>query len=531
MRNFLAQTYQKTKGFIVNNKWWSVLIVAVVLLVVYFVFFRDSGVSMPETLSVSKRNLTEIVSVTGKVNPVSDVNLTFEKSGRVSYIAVSVGDRVYKGQYLASVSNADLVSSVEQAKASVKIAEANLASLNKGSTPEQVALDEVKVQKAQADLAEVKNTLINSLNDSYTKVDDSIRNKTDVVLSDPRSQNVELKFNTDFQLTNDIKAIRPQIESTLNLWVISLAGLNSNSNLDQAVTTAKGNLEMIQGYLEKVALAINNLSPDSSNTQTTIDTWKASVYTARTSIDSAISGLSTSVSGYSTALYALRIAENQLAITKSGATAEQISVQEATIDQANASLDNAYAQLEKTILRSPIDGVITKVDIKIGESTQAGVPSISIVSLGKYEIESFIPEADIAKIKVSNTATTTLDAYGSDTFFETSVTKIDLAETIIDGIPTYKIILTFAVQDERIRSGMTANMDILTNQKDGVLAIPTRATYSENNYRYADVVIRSDDTSKTTKTEIKTGLRSFDGFIEVLSGLNEGDIIVASPSI
>jgi multidrug efflux pump subunit AcrA (membrane-fusion protein) len=523
--------YNKTKGFILSNKWWSILIVIVVFFVIYFVFVKGSSTPIVESFTVSKRNLTEMVSVTGKVEPISNVDLTFEKAGRVTNLSVSVGDKVYRGQYLVSVSNGDLQASVEQAKAAVKIAEANLSALNKGSTPEQIALDEVRVQKSQADLTELKNTLVNSINDSYTKADDTIRNKTDIILSNPRNQNVELKFYTDFQLGNDIKMIRPEIEKNLDLWVSSMLGLNSNSNLDSIITIAKNNLDIIQTYLEKVAYAVNNLNADFNHTQTTIDLWKSNISIARSNVDLAVSGLSTNISQYSSAMYSLKIAENQLAITKSGATKEQMAVQEATVEQAKANLDNAVAQLEKSILRSPIDGIVTKVNIKIGELAQAGVPSISLISLGKFEIESFVPEADIAKIKIGNMATTTLDAYGPDTFFDTSVTKIDPAETIIDGIPTYKVTLTFVNQDERIRSGMTANLDILTAQRNNALAIPTRATYTDGPVRYVDIVSNVDDSIKTTKNEIKTGIRSFDGYLEVLSGLKEGDVIVASPGI
>ncbi len=523
--------YNKTKGFILNNKWWSILIVIVVFFVIYFVFVKGSSTPIVESFTVSKRNLTEMVSVTGKVEPISNVDLTFEKSGRVTNLSVSVGDKVYRGQYLVSVSNGDLQASVEQAKAAVKIAEANLSALNKGSTPEQIALDEVRVQKSQADLTELKNTLVNSMNDSYTKADDSIRNKTDIILSNPRSQTVQLKFNTDFQLANDIVDLRPKIENSLNTCAASLMSLNSDSDLTSLSVIAKNNLSVIQGYLEKVALAINNLTPDSSITQSTIDLWKNNVSTARGSVDLAISSLSSVVGQYSSSLYALRISENQLAITKSGATGEQVSVQEATVEQAKASLNNANAQLEKSIIRAPIDGVVTRVDVKNGEAAQIGVPSISVIALGKFDVESFVPEADIAKIKIGNIATTTLDAYGSDTFFQTSVIKIDPAETIIDGVPTYKVTLTFANQDERIRSGMTANIDILTKEKTDVLTVPVRATYSEDAKRYVDVVTNSNDTNKIIKTEIKTGLRSFDGYLEVLSGLKEGETIVASPNI
>lgn len=526
--NFFSKTRNFIKNSIENHKWMAIIILVIIIVAVYFLFFRGSKTAVLDLITVEKRDLTEIVSVTGKVKPVSSVDLSFEKGGNVSSIAVSVGDKVTKGQYLASVSNADLVASVDQAKANLKVAEVNLESLKNGSTPEQIALDEAKVQKAESDLFEAKKALIDSINDSYTKADDTIRNKTDVMLNDPRNSNVELKFYTDFQLTNDIKQQRLSIETALNTWSASLLALNNYSNIDNYVTSAKNNLEMIKIYLEKLASAVNNAVANSTITQTTIDTWKTTISTARASIATTITSLSTSANQYSAYLYTLQISKNQLAITKSGATAEQIRAQEATIDQVKAGLASANAQLAKSILRSPINGIITKVDIKTGETAQVGTPAISIITLGNFEIESFIPEADIAKIKIGNMATTTLDAYRSEKYFSTSVTKIDPAETIIDGVPTYKVTFRFLMEDDLVKSGMTANLDILTNEKFGVLAVPARSVYSDGDKRF----VRMDQgENKILEKEVRIGIRGVDGYVEIVSGLNEGDKILSSPSI
>ena len=179
---------------------------------------------------------------------------------------------------------------------------------------------------------------------------------------------------------------------------------------------------------------------------------------------------------------------------------------------------------------SPISGVITNVDAKVGQTMQSGITAISVISYGEYEVESYVPEADIAKIKIGNIATTTLDAYGSDTFFETSVVKIDPGETVIENVPTYKVTLKFASSsDNRIKSGMTANLDISTAQKSGVIAVPSRAIYSVDSIKYVQLI--DSNNNKTIETKITIGLRSIDGYVEVVSGLKEGDIILSSPNL
>jgi len=150
---------------------------------------------------------------------------------------------------------------------------------------------------------------------------------------------------------------------------------------------------------------------------------------------------------------------------------------------------------------------------------------ISLISAGNYQVEVFVPEADIAKVKLGNTARTTLDAYNDGSIFETSVVKIDPAATFIDGVPTYKVTLSFNKLDERIKAGMTANLDILTAEKMDVLTVPTRTVYTKDVFRYIKV-LNSDNS--ISEIRIETGLRGSDGRLEIISGVVEGDKVVTN---
>ncbi len=517
-------------NFIKKNKWWTAVIVIVVLILCVLIFSGKKS-TVADSIAVARHNIVEVVSSTGNVKPISDLDLSFETGGQVSHVYVSVGDKVYQGQYLASLSNADLVAAVEQAKAGLKIAEANLSSLQNGATPEQIATNQSQVDKAKNDLADAKNTLINSVKDAYNKSDDAIRNYIDLLFTNPRSIIPSLQFQTDFQLQNDIVTGRASIENILNAWNTLTLDLTTNSNIDDVVVTSNNNLSAIQLLLQNLALAVNKLNPYSSVSQTTITLWKTNVSTVRSSISLVINNLSIAYNQYQSAISALNIVNSQLTLTKTGATADQLKAQEATVEQAQANVDVAEARLNKSIINSPINGVITNIVAKVGETIQAGMPALSVISYGQYEVESFVSEADIAKIKIGDVATTTLDAYGSGTFFETSVIKIDPAETVIENVPTYKVTLKFvSSSDDRIKSGMTANLDILTGQKDGVLAVPSRSVYSVDVLKYVKL-LSGDDLATITETKVETGMRGVDGYVEIISGLNEGDKILASPNL
>lgn len=525
----MRDLFLNAKMIIKKYKWWTALI-SVIVFISAFVLFSGKKNNETKDIVVEKRNIIEEVSVTGNVKAISDLDLSFESSGQVSTVLVSVGDKVDQGQYLASLSNADLVASLEQAKAGLKIAEANLSALINGSTNEEIAVNESQVEKAKSDLLNEQTDLINSIRDAYTKSDDAIRYYVDPMFDAPRTTNPSLLFQTDSELQIKIIDSRIAIEKLLSTLNSSVININS-SNVDSVFGLANNTLLNIQMFLRDLAFAVNKLNPTPLINQTTINTWKTNISTSRSNIDLSMSALTSAKNQYESASATLKISTSQLNLIKAGATADELDVQKATVEQAKANVDAAKAKLSKSIIVSPISGVITKVDAKIGQIMQAGVIAISVISYGQYEVESFVPEADIAKVKIGDKARTTLDAYGSDILFETEVVKIDPGETVIENVPTYKVTLKFASStDSRIKSGMTANLDILTGQKKNVIAVPSRSVYSVGFEKFVKL-IDGINPGTTKEVNVETGMRGVDGYIEIISGLKEGDKILASPNM
>lgn len=515
-------------SFIKSHKVWSIICLVVIVAIAWYGIKKSSENIKYETVTVSRGSLLEIVSVTGNVKPLSDVNLAFERGGRVADIAVSVGDTVYAGQALASVSNADLLANVDQAQANLKKALAQYQDVKTGTRAEEITLQNTQVEKSALDLSQAKISLINAIKDSYTKADDAVKNKMYSLFTDAVKYRAKLAFTTDTFLQEDIEDGKDTIADSLDSWYRTLSALGDSSNLETYYNSAKLNLTEIKKLLDKCAEAVNGLSTDASGiTQSQIDTWKLNISSARTSVDLAISSLTSNYDAYKTGTTALKISQDQLLIKKAGSTDGQILSAEATYESAQAGVASAEAELAKSIIRSPITGVVTNIDTKLGEIVSANKNVISVISYGEYEVESFIPEADISKVKINNQARTTLDAYGDSVTFDTSVIKIDPSATVIDGVPTYKVTLKFTNADDRIRSGMTANLDIQTNQKDNVLVIPSRVVTTRDDGKYVSVLNPNDEVELLDK-KVVTGLRGSDGNIEIVSGLSEGDKVVSS---
>jgi HlyD family secretion protein len=480
---------------------WVIVSAVILIIIIYFGFLRHKA-PVYSTVIVQRGNVIQEVSVTGMVKPAENVDLAFEKSGKISYVNVQVGDMVTAGETLVTQSNADISAQLDQAKASVLEEQAKLDDLKNGTRPEEIQLEQVKVDNAQADL-------LQKIQDAYTVSDDAVRNKADELFSNPRSSNPQLTsyLNADSVSKSDIEWRRLVLEGELNSWKSSLS--------DPAL--AENNLNDVKTFLDKLSLIVNVATANSNISQTTLDGWKTDISAARTNVGAALTNLTGSESS-------LAVEKNNLALEKAGSTAEQIREQEAAVEAAQASVKNYEAQLAKTILAAPIGGVVTREDAKAGEIAEANTVLVSIISESKYQVEANVPEADIAKVKVGDAAQITLDAYGNDVIFDASVIKIDPGETEIEGVATYKTTFEFLKEDERVKTGMTANIDIMTDRRDNVLVIPQRAVTSSDDTKSVEIL----ENGKIKQANITVGLRGSDGNYEVVNGLNEGDKVINS---
>ncbi|MBN1258188.1 efflux RND transporter periplasmic adaptor subunit, partial [Candidatus Peregrinibacteria bacterium] len=309
------------------------------------------------------------------------------------------------------------------------------------------------------------------------------------------------------------------------------SALNAVPVTDELTTTERLNLETAKSGVSAQITTV-------TGGQKTIAAQKALnrnlIQTAETQVNAAKNSLAN--------------AQNQLDLSKAGYTPEQIKAQEAVVKQAEANIasqramvNQAYAnsqryqaEIDKTIMLAPIAGVITTIDAKVGEiifpTTAAPKQAalVSIISDGNYKITSNIAEVDVSKVKTGDVARVTLDAYGNSVKFEAVVSEIDPAETIVESVPTYKTTLRFRDQDPRIKSGMTANLDIVTANKENVLIIPQRAVISHDGSRLVRILAMEED-GKTTaihEVPVTTGIRGTEGQMEIIEGLKEGDVVI-----
>ena len=193
------------------------------------------------------------------------------------------------------------------------------------------------------------------------------------------------------------------------------------------------------------------------------------------------------------------------------------SVALAELARARAGADKIRAEIGERILTAPFAGVVTAVNIDPGEAVSSSDVAVSLISEGKLGVVVDLPEVDSVKVRVGDTVEVTLDALGGDKIFPATVVSVNRSETLTDGIPVYEAKLAFTADNPDIVSGMTADVTIITDSKKEVLSLPIRAVrYRENGETY--VVVTTGKTKQDVK--VVTGLRSTDGFIEIVAGLS-----------
>lgn len=156
----------------------------------------------------------------------------------------------------------------------------------------------------------------------------------------------------------------------------------------------------------------------------------------------------------------------------------QIANAQAVLAQREAALESARIDLERTTIRAPINGIVVDRAVDIGQTVAASLsaPVLFTIAqdLGQVQIDAQIDEADIGQIRAGQPVRFTVDAH-PDTELDGVVDEIRLAPETLNNVVTYTVVVLAENPDERLLPGMTANMDIITGERTGVLTVPNGA--------------------------------------------------------
>lgn len=249
------------------------------------------------------------------------------------------------------------------------------------------------------------------------------------------------------------------------------------------------------------------------------------------------------------------------------------------VASSQASVKEATENLNFTTIRAPISGIVSKLDVELGErvvgtAQMAGTEMLRIADLTKMEARVDVNENDIIRVSIGDTADIDVDSYShTGKIFKGVVTNIANTandKTSPDAVTEFEVrirILNDSYADlikdaggaVPFRPGMTASVDITTETKDNILLIPLSAvttrnpnekkkgdesTDAEAEENDSDATAKEDnravkkdeavevvflvDGEKTKMVPVKTGISDFEN-IEILEGIKEGDQVIEGP--
>ncbi|HMO78816.1 MAG TPA: efflux RND transporter periplasmic adaptor subunit [Candidatus Paceibacterota bacterium] len=464
----------------------------VLILVFIFILNNFGNKNNYKIFEVKNADLSITTQVFGRVVPAEEINLAFENTGRISVINFRIGDEVRQGDIIAKLNTAELNSEIDQAIANLESQEAKLKEITGNSGEFN--------NKIQSN----REILLSRLKKSFILADDVVRNQIDSFIIEPNNRFPEFDASlSNFFVRKDIEEKRYQIGQMLIDWKKQVDDLsNENVSLPQSQKFIE-NLKQIENLLSTISTNSSDFNPTQSKTKQQIDSYLAGISQSRNSIAGAILDINNAVES-------LRSVE------------AEIPVIQANVNSARASIDRLNARSSNFVIRAPFDGVITGRHVELGVVVTAGQKAFSMISNKSLEIESFVPEINIAGVDVGDVAMVTLDAFGKDQIFETVISHIDPRETIKDGVTTYRILLNFVNFNKNILSGMSAEIEIEKEKIIDQVIIPRYLIQREDGQNYVDVMAGKIIERK----KIELGQRDNKGNVIVLSGLSAGDKVV-----
>lgn len=375
----------------------------------------------------------------------TEVAVAAETGGRVTRVAVAEGDPVRMGQVLVELDASEWQARRDEAEAAVAAARAELARVLTAPQPERVAQAEAQVAQARAALAAAQTALANA------RIAREKPQELDAQINAARSQ--VTTATAQIEVANaQLKAARV-LQESIPPNTGSDQDRTRRAIYDQNVAVAEALVRAAQASQQGAQASLAVLlkirqQPVALN---------AAVHRAEGSVAQAEA--------------AVAVAEAALAQVKAPPQPEAIAVARARVAQAEAGLKAASVALEKLVVRSPTDGVVTTCAVHAGEVATAGTPLLTVTDMRHAKLVIYVPTNQIGQVQVGQKAAVAVDAYPGRTFVGTVVRIADQAEFTPKNVQT---------QEERVRTVFAVELRL--EDEEGLLrpGMPAEAVLRNN---------------------------------------------------
>lgn len=511
------------KSFAKKHKVWFILILVFLILLISFVARSIGKKPTPQMASseftVSRQTIFSTVTGSSVLEPNAEYTITPLVTGEILNAPFEEGDTVTKGQIMYEIDAETMENSLSSSDLSIRRAQKNY-------------------QDAADDLSNltVRSTLSGRIASVYVKNGDSVNNGTKIadVISDSVMK-LRIPFNE-----SDLSYISKGMSA-----VVTLVG--NGSQLSGTVTSVSSAGQVINGSMRIGYITISVNNPGAISEGDTATAMIGSIAcndvgifepTASTTILAKVPGTITSL-----------LVDEGDKITQGGAVAildsdsvnSSLTNADLSLQEAQLSRDRITKQLEDYTITAPIDGTVVLKNKKAGEKIEAGGNTSSITGTSTntlaiiYDMSSLcfqldVDELDVKKVQVGQEVVVTADAAEGKTYTGV-VENVSISGTVgTNGVTTYPVKVRLHQFDDALLPGMNIEATITVEKSENVLAVPVSAINRGNTvYIKGEKTKENDMAPEGYKTvPVETGIAN-DRFVEIRSGLNEGDIIYVPP--
>ena len=459
---------------------------------------------------VQRRSITNSLSSSGTLEPANSYTVSTLVSAEVLSDTFEEGDLVEEGQLLYTLDASDASSSQTQAQ--------NSYSQAKSSYDQAVA-----AKYPEADLT-------GTISEVYVRNGDTVSAGTEL-LKIVGDNNIYIDFlfayadSADFYVGQTATIFIDGLAGTLTGTVSAVSQGEMVSDNGMMLTTVRVKA-VNPGLITASYTASASIGSYVSYGESPIQISESSVVTAEAS--GKISGLNF-LAGDSIS------AGDRICTITGDSVDNQIENARINLENAQSSVQTAADKLEDYQITAPISGTVVTKTAKAGDKVEGGSSGTlcTIYDLSYLEMTMNIDELDIGSVAVGQTVEITADAVEGKTYTGT-VTRVSVAGTTAGGITTYPVTVRIDETDGLL-PGMNVDAEIVLDQAEDVLAIPSGAVN-----RGDTVLITADSPSAANALDqeapegyvyvsVETGV-SDDSYIEILSGLQEGDTVAYIPT-
>ena len=519
-KHFFHKKEKKTEVAEVPKKkkkvWLIVLVIAAIVIVLIGSAVKnmtsqiETAANMVEVEPVEKRDLSDSVSLKGTIAGQSKTNVMSLAAAEITAVNVQVGDIVKEGDPLVTLDQNDIEKQIAELK--TNISNANAIAAN-DAAQKQESLNEAKQDQATT-LAKATD----SVNKAQASYDELVKKRDDC---QTKLNNKKNELNTAGNARDTAKNELDTAKKSYQDAQAEASADPTNADLLKKANDASSVYEQKQELYTSLCTNYETINGDIKSLQAELDAYPDQLKSAEEAVN-------TAKSSYSDA----ETSTNRSVSTAQN-TVDMQKYQTSTTRDLKDQLEQLQKQLADCTLSAPIGGVVTAVNVSVGDKNTAGTTMITIEDTSSLKVIVNVEEADILKIQEGMPATVSTDATGDEEIkgTVTRVVRVKNQSTNTNGTDTntssgYSAEIT--IDNTELLVGMSAKAKIVIKDRGTQLAVPYDLIRQDDNgdsYVLA-AEANEDGTATAVRKNIKVG-EEVDYYTEVTGGdLKEGDQLI-----